>query len=165
MRQPQPFGELRPPPPSRGISNRNGDCLLLPHQHNQLLASRDAGIKQISLKHGVVLGHDRYDYRRILRTLAFVDGHGVGRHQRVEFAKPLGDGAAVKAGGEFAIIGIDVVYIADVTVINILCVVVLNLHYLIAGGEGPPEALDPTLARRFRDRPLARSRNRYPRES
>ena len=42
------------------------------------------------------------------------------------------------------VVGVD---IADVTVINILCVVVLNLHYLIAGGEGPPEAFDLTLAR------------------
>jgi hypothetical protein len=99
------------------------------------------------LQHGVVLRHHRDDHGRILRTLAFVDGHGVGRHKRVEFAKPVGDGAAVKAGGEFAIIGIDVVDIADVTVINILCLVVLNLHDLIAGGEGPPEALDLTLAR------------------
>src|SRR5262244_3450860 len=89
----------------------------------------------------------RDDHGRILRTLAFVDGHGVGRHQRVEFAKSVGDGAAVKAGDEFAIVGIDVIDIADVTVINILCVVVLNLHHLFAGRESPPEALDLTLAR------------------
>ena len=126
------------------------------------------------------------------------------------------DQLSEKFGGEFAIVGIDVVDIADVAVINLLVVVVLNLHHLIAGREGPPEALDPTLARGvqcclqfdiegacadaapihraknldvadgveaesfrnacfhqlddawhggFGDRPLARSRNRYPRES
>jgi hypothetical protein len=35
----------------------------------------------------------------IFRALAFVDGRGIGRHQRIEFAKPVGDGAAVELGG------------------------------------------------------------------
>jgi hypothetical protein len=38
-----------------------------------------------------------------------VDGRGVGRNQCVEFAEPVGDGAAIEAGGELAIIGINIV--------------------------------------------------------
>ena len=36
--------------------------------------------------------------------------------------------------------------IADVAVIDLLVVVVLDLHHLVAGGEGPAEPLDLALA-------------------
>ena len=45
-----------------------------------------------------------------------MDRCGVGRHQRVEFAEAIGDGAAAETGGEFAVIRIDIVDVADVTV-------------------------------------------------
>ena len=76
----------------------------------------------------------------------FVDGGRVGRNQRVEFAEAVGDGAAVEAGGELASVGIDVVDVADVAVIDFLVVVVLDLHDLVAGREGPAEAFDLALA-------------------
>jgi hypothetical protein len=72
--------------------------------------------------------------------------NGVGRHQRVEFTKPLGDGAAVEADGELAIVEIDVLDVADVTIINLFGIVVVDLHDLIPAGEGPAETLDLTLA-------------------
>src|ERR1700730_6685969 len=112
----------------------------------ELLASSDAGIEQISLQHGVVLRHDWDHHGRIFRALAFVDGRGVGRNQRVEFAKPVSDAAAVEAGGELAVIGINIVDVADVAVINLLVVVVLDLHSLVAGREGPTEPLDLALS-------------------
>jgi DNA-binding Lrp family transcriptional regulator len=95
---------------------------------------------------GVVLHHDRDDHGRIFRALAFVDGRGVGRHQRVEFAKPVGDGAAVEASGELAVVGINIVDVADVAVIDLLVVVVLDLHYLVAGRKAPTEPLDLALS-------------------
>jgi len=42
----------------RHIPNSDGDSLLLTDKHNQLLAAGDAGIEEISLQHGVMLGHD-----------------------------------------------------------------------------------------------------------
>src|SRR6202035_1065219 len=75
-----------------------------------------------------------------------MDGRGIGRHQRVEFAEAIGDGAAVETGGEFAGIGVDIVYIADIAVVDVSVVVVLDLHDLVAGGEGPTETLDLALA-------------------
>ena len=43
-----------------------------------------------------------------------MDRRGVGRHQRVELAEAVGNGAAVETGGEFACVGIDIVDVADV---------------------------------------------------
>ena len=93
-----------------------------------------------------MLRHDWDHHGRIFRALAFVDGRGVGQHQRVAFAKPVADGAAVEASGELAIIGINIFNVADVTVINLLIVVVLDLHHLVAGRKGPTEPLDLTLS-------------------
>ncbi len=104
-----------------------------PTRHDQFLAPRDAGVEQISLQHGVVLRHYRDDDSWVLRPLAFVNGRSIGRHQRIEFAKPVGDGPAVEAGGEFAVVRADVVDIADVAVVDILVIVVLDLHDLVAG--------------------------------
>jgi hypothetical protein len=84
-------------------------ALLLPRQHNQPLAARDAGIEKIPLEHGVVLRHDRDDYGRIFRALTFVNGRGIGRHEHVELAKTVGDGPAVKAGDDLARIGVDAI--------------------------------------------------------
>ena len=41
-----------------------------------------------------------------------MDSRGIGRYQRVELAKAVGDRTAVEAGVEFASVGIDVVDIA-----------------------------------------------------
>jgi len=53
---------------------------------------------------GVVLRHDRDDRSRIFRALAFVDGRGVGRQQRIEFAETVGDGAAVEVGNNLTVV-------------------------------------------------------------
>ena len=85
---------------------------LLVDQDDQLPASGDVGVQQIPLEHGVVLGHDRNDGRRVFRALAFEDGHSKGRNEGIEFAKPVVDGSAVEADGQFASSKIDVVDVA-----------------------------------------------------
>jgi hypothetical protein len=77
--------------------NGDSDRLLLTHEHNQFPASRDASVKQISLKHGVMLGHDRNDDGQVFGTLTFVDRHRIGRNERVEFAESVVDRSAVEA--------------------------------------------------------------------
>src|SRR5262245_25733761 len=84
--------------------------------------------------------------------LAFVDRGGIGRNQHVKLTKSVGDGSAVETSDKFSRIRIDIVDIADVAVIDLLVVIVLDLHHLIAGREGPAEALDLTLARRVQRR-------------
>ena len=69
-----------------------------------------------------------------------------GRHRG---SQRLGPAALVEAGVKFADIGIDVVDITDVAVIDILVVVVRDLHDPIARREGPAEALDLAIAGRI----------------
>ena len=81
-RRSEPFVELRPAPSSRDIANGDGDSLLLADENHQPLATRDAGVGEISLQHRVVLGQDGNDHGGILRAPALVDGGGVGGNQR-----------------------------------------------------------------------------------
>ena len=134
---------------ARDVANRDGDRLLLTNQNDEAFAAGDTGVEEIPLQHGVVLGHDRDNHGRVLRALALMDGRGIGRYQRVELAKAVGDRTAVEAGLKFARVGIDVVDIADVAVVDVLVVVVLDLHDLIARREGPAEALDFAIAGRI----------------
>jgi hypothetical protein len=46
----QPFGKLRPPPPSRDIAEGDCDGLVLADQHDN--ASGDSGEQQVPLQHG-----------------------------------------------------------------------------------------------------------------
>ena len=117
-------------------------------EHHQSLAPGDAGVEQVPLQHRVVLGQNGNHDGGIFGALAFVNGRGVGRHQRVEFAKAINDSAPIEAGGEFAVVWIDIVDVADVTVIDFLVVVILDLHDLVAGREGPAKAFDLSLASR-----------------
>ena len=67
---PEPFVQLRPPPPSRDAAHSDCEGFLLAHQHDQLLAPRDSSVEQIPLQHGKMLGHHRDDDSGILGTLA-----------------------------------------------------------------------------------------------
>src|SRR5258708_39225266 len=49
---------------------------------------------------------------------------------------------AVEAHDEFACVAIDSVDITDVAVVDVLVVVILDLHDLVTGGEGPAAPLD-----------------------
>jgi hypothetical protein len=69
-----------------------------------------------------MLSEHRDDDSGEFGALTLMDCSGVGRHQRVEFAKPVGDGASVESGGEFAIVGIDVFNVANVAVVDLLVV-------------------------------------------
>ena len=81
-----------------------------------------------------------------------MDGRGVGRHQRVQLAEAVGGGTALEAGGDLAHLGVHVLDAADVAVVDLPVVVVLDLHHLVAGGEGPAEALHLALAGRVQGR-------------
>src|SRR5208283_398344 len=66
-------------------------------------------------------------------------------NQGIELAETVGNLAAVEAGGEFAGVGIHIVDIADVAVIDLLVVVIFDLHHLVAWSERPAEAFDLAL--------------------
>ena len=54
--------------------------------------------------------------------MALVDGRGIGRHQRVEFAEAVGDSAAVEAGYKLPVVEVDLINVSDVAVVDLLVV-------------------------------------------
>src|SRR5260370_4280265 len=84
----------------------------------------------------------------IFRALALVDGRRVGQHQLIQLAKAVIDVAAVEIDAELAFLHIDARHDAEVAIVDVLVVIVLDLHDLVARTEGPAEALDADLARR-----------------
>ncbi len=73
-------------------------------------------------------------------------------HERIELTKAIGHVPPVESGGEFADLGIHADDVADVAVIDLLVVVVFDLHDLVARREGPTEPLDLALAGRVKRR-------------
>jgi hypothetical protein len=132
---------------TRERSDRDG--LLLANQHDQSLAAGHPGVEEIPLQHRVMLGECRDDNGGIFGALALMNRRRIGRHQRVELAESVGHGPAVEAGGEFARVCIDIYDVADIAVVDLLLVVVFDLHDLIAGCEGPAEPFDFPLPSRI----------------
>jgi hypothetical protein len=56
---------------------------------------------------------------------------------------------ACQVGDELAVGRIDIIDVADVAVIDFLVVIVIDLHDLVAWGEGPVEAFDLAIAGRI----------------
>jgi hypothetical protein len=79
------------------------------------------------------------DDRRVFRALTFMDGYGIGRHQGVELTEAVGYKTPVEAGSEFALVKVDVYDTADVPIVDLLIMIVLDLHDLVAGREHPAE--------------------------
>ena len=75
-----------------------------------------------------------------------MNGGGAGRNQHIQFPKAINHHATVEADGELASLRIDVGDVADVSVLDFLVVVILDLHDLVAWSEGPAEALYLSLA-------------------
>jgi hypothetical protein len=94
----EPLAQLRPAAPPGDAAHRDGNGFLLADQNDKPLAAGNAGIQQIALQHGVVLGHDRDLDGWIFGALALMDGRGIGRHQGVEFAKAVGDRTPIETG-------------------------------------------------------------------
>src|SRR4051794_26267666 len=84
------------------------------------------------------------------------NGCRVGGHQHIEFAKSVGDGSAIEVGGALALGGIDIIDIANVGVVDVLVVVVLDLHDLVAGRKCPSESFDLSISDGIERSPAAR---------
>jgi hypothetical protein len=93
-----------------------------------------------------VLGQDRDNNRWIFGPLALVDRHGIGWHERIEFAEAIGDIAAIESDNQFTRVLVDVIDVANVAIVDLLVIVVLDLHDLVARRKGPAEALHLAIA-------------------
>src|ERR1700730_12948151 len=114
---PQPLTQLGPPAAPCNTTDCDSDGLALADQDHQALTPGDPGVEQITLQHGVVLGHDRDDHSRVFRALTLVYGRGVGRHQGVKLAEAIRDQAPLEAGGELAGVRVNIRQIANVAVV------------------------------------------------
>jgi hypothetical protein len=61
----------------------------------------------------------------------------------------MGDRAPVEAGTWFAFLRLNVRHKPDVAIVDLLVIVVLDLHDLVAGRKGPAKSLNLTIARRI----------------
>src|SRR5262249_61571435 len=71
-----------------------------------------------------------------------MNGHRVCGHQHVEFSKSVSDGSAIETRNDLTRVGVNIVDVADITVVDLLVVIVLDLHHLVAAAESPAEPLD-----------------------
>src|SRR5262249_21769679 len=85
--------------------------------------------------------------------LGFVDRRGIRQHQFIQLAEPVAHLPTVECDDELTFLLFDASYDADVAVVDLTVVVVLDLHDLVARTVGRAEAFDPRLARRVQ-RPL-----------
>ena len=76
----------------------------------------------------------------------------IGRHQRVELSEAVEEIAPLETRGQLARLGVHIRDLANIPVVDLLVVVVLDLHHLVARREGLAEALDLALAGRVQGR-------------
>ena len=144
--QRQPFLELRPASERLTAANRHSDRSALTDDHHEPPAPGHARVEQIAPEHRVVLRGQRDHHGRVLRALRLVNRGRVGEHQLVELAEAVGDLTSVELDQHLAGFRVDRANEAKVAVVDVLVVVVLDLHHLVAGAECPAEALDGVLA-------------------
>ena len=123
-----------------GLSFRKGSDIDFETEHGQEVGNRfSAGSAPGSL----------------LRALALVDGRGIGRHQGVQPAEAVHQIASLEPCGKLAGLGVNVGDKAEVAVVNLLVVVVLDLHHLVAG-RGSIRSARPSVRRPGSGQPGAR---------
>src|SRR5215467_470070 len=142
----QPFTQLRPTAAAWNTTDGDRDGLALADQNDQSFAASDTRVEQIALQHWVVLRHDWDNDGRVIRALALMDRRSISRHQRVQFAKAIGNRMPIKDRGKFPAVRLDPRHVANVAVVDLLIVIVLDLHDFVAGREGPTEPFDLAFA-------------------
>src|SRR5215475_15288263 len=75
-----------------------------------------------------------------------MDCRRIRKHQLIQLAEAVCDIAAVEVGVELAFLHIDMRHNAQIAVVDVLGVVVLDLHDLVARTERPAKALNPGVA-------------------
>src|SRR5215469_205239 len=144
----EPVPQLRPTPPCPSSFDSDRQCLPLSNEYHQTFTARYSRIHQVPLQHRVVLSTEGDYDGWIFRALALVNCRCVGEHQLIQVAKPVDDLTTVKLDSDFAFLHVDARHHAKVAIVDILVVIVLDLHDLVARAEGPAKPLDADLARR-----------------
>src|SRR5208282_4525637 len=135
----------RVPPLRSVVADGNTQRLLLPDQHEQPLAPRDACVDQVALQQHIVLRGEWDHHCRELRSLRLVNRDRVSQRNLVQFPEVVLDQSLVEAHGNLLLDGIDSLDDPNVAVEHVLVVVVLRLDNLVADLETPSEPLDKGL--------------------
>src|SRR5262252_8328980 len=140
--------QFRPTPPCPSSFHGDRQRLPLSNEYHQTFAARYSRIHEVPLQHRVMLSTE-WDYDGwIFRALALVNRRCIGEHQLIQVAEPVDNLTTVKLDADFAFLHVDARHHAEVAIVDILVVIVLDLHDLVARTEGPAEPLDADLARR-----------------
>src|SRR5207302_1262038 len=102
-------------------------------------------VDQVPLQHRIMLSAERDQNGWVFRALALVGGRRIGQHQLIQLAKAVIDVAPVEIDAEFALLHVDVRHGAEIAVVDVLVVIVLDLYDLVAR-TGPTEAFDADIA-------------------
>ena len=111
------------------------DGFLLSDDDDQPLAAGHAGIEQVPLQHGECWGEHRDYDGGIFRALAFVNGDRVGGHQRIELTKSVLPNRPSKLATSSPASELTSSMVPMSPVVNLLFVVILDLHHLVAGQQ------------------------------
>ena len=115
-----------------GVAHRPLQGLGLGEQDDQPPGAGDGGIEQVAAQHATVLAQQRQHDGRVLRALRLVDGDRVGDGQAVQLVGGIGEPAAVHGDLERLRPLVDGGDPADIAVVDLAVVVVLELHHLVA---------------------------------
>ena len=84
-----------------------------------------------------MLGHDWKNDDWILASLRFMNRDGIGQNHLVKLRKVVTDFLSIKIDGQFSVFPVDLRYPPDVSVKDLLVVIVGDLHDLVAQFERP----------------------------
>src|ERR1700752_2840653 len=144
----EPVAQFRPTPPCPSSFHGDRQRLPLSNEYHQTFTARYPRIHEVALQHRVMLSAEGDYDGWIFRALAFVNRRCIGEHQLIQVAKPVDHLTTVKLDADFGFLHVDARDHAEVAIVDILVVIVLDLHDLVARAEGPAKPLDADLARR-----------------
>src|SRR6516165_9446750 len=144
----QPVSQFRPTPPCSSSFDGDRQRPPLSNEYHQTFTARYSRVHEVPLQHRVVLSTEGDYDGWIFRALALVNRRCIGEHQLIQVAKPVDHLTTVKLDADFAFLHVDARYHAKVAIVDILVVIVLDLHDLVARAEGPAKPFYADLARR-----------------
>ena len=115
-----------------GVAHRALERLGLGQQDDQPPGAGDGGVEQVAAQHATVLAQQRQHHGRVFRALRLVDGDRVGDGQLVQLVGGIGQPAPVDGDLERLARGSMRGDPADIAVVDLALVVVLELHHLVA---------------------------------
>ena len=120
--------------------------LLLSDEHDEAAPSGDPRVDEVSLEEEELLHCEWHDDDRKLGPLAFVDRDGVGEGNFIEFVEVVNDLPAIEGDESLALEVVDFENLSDVSIEDLLVVVVARLNDLVADAEFPTELLHRGIA-------------------